>query len=151
VREENRYLPKNQNDGAQKYNDRALLALDAQLTKPKYKKMKNLAWIGGGIATAVGLIGLAAAQSDPCEGDSNSYETKLTCGVIFTVIGVGWTTGFLIAANHAKREYNALQVSSIYQQKITLSNASSLSLGADILRDRNVGENTLGLGFRYNF
>ena len=155
VREENRYLPNNQNDGAQKYDDRALLALDAQLTKPKYKKMKNnifiLAWLGGGIATAVGLIGLAAAQSDPCEGDSNSYETKLSCGIIFTVIGVGWTTGFLIAANHAKREYNALQVSSIYQQKITLSNASSLSLGAGILRDRNVGENTLGLSFRYNF
>lgn len=151
VREENRYLPNNQNDGTQQYNDRALLALDAQSNQPKYKKLKNMAWIGGGIATAIGIIGLAAAQSDPCEGDSNSYDTKLAVGIVFTVIGVSWTTGFLLAANHAKKEYNSLQVSSIYQQKITLSNGTSLSLGTNLLSDRTLGSKTIGLGLRYIF
>ena len=44
-----------------------------------------------------------------------------------------------------------LQTSSLFQHNIPLSNGSSLSLGADLLRDNTLGQNTLGLGLRYNF
>ena len=43
------------------------------------------------------------------------------------------------------------QASSIYQYDIPLSNGSSFSLGADLLRDNTLSQNTFGLGIRYNF
>ena len=139
----NLYQPNNQNDGTQQYNDRALLGIDYNINK-KYNRTKNIAWIGGGA-----LMGIAIffTLDQVLEGDDwGQGLIALPC----FVASVSWTTSFLLAARHAKKA-NMLQSSSILQRNLNFSNGSSLSLGADLLRDNTLGQNTLGLGLRYNF
>ena len=144
----NLYTPNNQNDGTQQYNDRALLGMDYASHDPlkKVKYLRTIGWAGGIGLVVAGAIWAASASG----GDGNSAST--IGGLAMCGGGVLWTTGFLIAANQAKQIANKrLQSSSIYQQHITFPNGSSLSLGTDLLRDNTLGQNTLGLGLRYNF
>jgi hypothetical protein len=142
---QNQYTPGNQNDGVQQYNDRALLALDAATKvhpSKKAKRLKKTAWIGGGIAAFVGIMFIA--------NNTESNEEAMIGG-IFIGAGTIWTTSFLLAANHQKKKAEMLQSSAIYQYDIKLSHGTSLSAGLDMLSDRTLGNNTLGLGLRYNF
>lgn len=143
VREENRYLPNNQNDGEQTMNDKALLQLDAAAnynsSMKKSKILKTTGWIGGATFAACGIVFIAL----------DDYPISLGIGIIG--LGAAWTTGFLLAANHQKRRNQMLQSSIIYQHNFQFSNGSSLSIGADMLSDRTLGTNTVGLGLRYNF
>ena len=145
VREENRYLPNNQNDGEQRMNDKALIALDYKSNHNNpYKKAKTLrtiGWIG-----AVPFVGMAVY----CFQNSHSGTTG--AGLGFMAVGAVWTSSFLLVANHIQRKADSMiQSSSIYQKDIPLFNGSSLSLGADLLSDRTLSSNTIGLGLRYNF
>ena len=154
VREENRYLPNNQNDGVQQYNDRALLMLDNNISKPlvKAKKKRMMAWIGGAILVGLSIpcFALSGGSDDHKDDDSDS-TAKVVGGCVFLAGGIAWTTAFLISAHKYEKEADMLQASSIYQHSIPLSDSSSLSLGADLLSDRSLGTNTIGLGLRYNF
>lgn len=143
VREENRYLPNNQNDGIQQYNDMALLKIDDALNyTPKTTKVLRIIGIVGG---ALG-IGVATYALIDDGGDSKIAALAGAGG------GLLWTSGFLIAANLYKKHYNEKSyTSSIYQHNFQFSNGSSLSAGIDMLSDHNIGSNTLGLGLRYNF
>lgn len=146
IREENRYLPNNQNDGVQQYNDNALLALDYETHKhnplKKAKILKMIGWIGGPAILAIGIAIKASAE----EGDDNNP------GALIGVLGgAAWTTSFLLVAHHQKKMADRYNNISLYQYDIPFSNGSSLSLGADMLRDRTLGNNTIGLGLRYNF
>ena len=144
----NLYTPNNQNDGVQQYNDRVLLALDYAASDPmkKVKKLKTTAWVGGIGLVVAGGIWYALAQG----GDSRSTQRMLglsTCGV-----GVLWTAGFLFAANQTKNKIeNRLQSSAVYQYCFDFSDGSHLSTSIDMLCDRNIGNNGLGIGLRYNF
>lgn len=137
----NLYQPNNQNDGTQQYNDRALLGIDYNINK-KYNRTKNIAWIGGAVLIGAGAI---VFLSDDVS------ETNII-GAGLAVGGVVWTTSFLLLANKYKAN-NQGYLSSVplYQHDIQLYNGSTLSLGADLLRDNTLGQNTLGLGLRYNF
>lgn len=152
VRDENRYLPNNQNNGAQQYNDRALLAMDAEMTGSlkKAKTFKTTAWIGGGILLAAGIVFLSN-----CDGIGDDWLIDDDIAPVLTLSCVGgaaiWTTTFLLLAHQQKSAVERFQSSSIIQQNINFSNGSSLSFGADMLRDRTLGSNTIGLGLRYNF
>lgn len=150
IREENRYLPNNQNDGSQQYNDNALLALDYETHKTspfkRAKTLRTIGWIGGGVLFGVGLgILISELNSDLAHGSDYIPYYLLMGG------GVACTTTFLLIANHQKKKAQQLETSSIIQYDFPLSNGSSLSLGADMLRDRTLGSNTVGLGLRYNF
>ena len=73
-------------------------------------------------------------------------------GAILITSGVIWTSSFLlIATKYKKRVDNRLQTTNLYQQEYKFSNGASLSTGIDILSDRTLGSNTIGLGLRYNF
>lgn len=146
----NLYTPNNQNDGVQQYNDRALLQLDAaaNYSSTKSKTLKTIGWIGGPVLAAFGVVLIAADDYD-FFGFNSSDETLL--GIGFIGLGAAWTTGFLLAANHQKKKYQMLQSSIIYQHNFQFSNGSSLSAGIDMLCDRAINKNTLGLGLRYNF
>jgi hypothetical protein len=146
----NFYKPNNQNDGVQQYNDRALLQLDAaaNYSSTKSKTLKTIGWIGGPVLAAFGVVLIAADDYD-FFGFNSSDETLL--GIGFIGLGAAWTTGFLLAANHQKKKYQMLQSSIIYQHNFQFSNGSSLSAGIDMLCDRAINKNTLGLGLRYNF
>lgn len=141
----NLYLPNNQNDGTQQLNDRALLALDAKMNSfkglGKAKQMKRIAWIGGAVLVSAGAI---VFLSDDVS-ETNIIGAGLAIG------GVVWTGGFLLAANHYQRIANGMNNYSLFQYDFKLSNDSSLSFGADMLRDQTNGYNTFGLGLRYNF
>lgn len=145
----NLYTPNNQNDGTQQYNDRALLQMDAVATKldKKARNLKTTAWIGGGVLFAAGVLFLSSIDNYWLfPDDSALLHIGLAC-----IGGAGiWTTSFLLAASHAKKQ-NLLVSTPIYQHNYKLSNSSSLSIGADMLNDRTMGYNTLGLGLRYNF
>lgn len=148
----NLYKPNNQNDGVQQYNDKALLALDMASKDPykKVKKLKTIGWIGGGALVIIGGIVLADGNSKG--GSSHSgYEDGLIAGGVIMGCGVAFTTTFLLLANHEKKKTQWLLSSTIYQYDLKFDNGSTLSTGIDILSDRSHGNNTLGLGLRYNF
>lgn len=141
----NLYTPNNQNDGTQQYNDKALLKLDYDIQKPNIRKarlLKTIGWIiGGGLVVGGGVLyGISADDS----------KGKVV-GPVLALCGAACTTGFILAANHAKNQGYNIQTSTLYQQDIQFSNGSSLSLDAGLLRDNTLGHNTLGFGLRYNF
>ena len=154
VREENRYLPNNQNDGDRAMNDKALLRLDYAASNPykKVKALKKTAIIGGGILVGSGIISIILANTgtDSKGATHPKYFYSTATGLI---VGGGlWYLGFNMAANHTKKKIDEkLSVSSLYQYDIPCPNGSSLSLSADMLSDRTLETNTVGLGLRYNF
>lgn len=143
------YTPNNQNDGVQAMNDRALLNLDLA-TNNLYKKVKRLktwGWIGG-VALAGASIGIMAWGSDFPTTSSIFIGT----GAAGIVLGAGITTTCLVIAHKQKKKIDAaLRTSSLYRYDIPFSNGSSLSVGADMLHDRNMNKRTVGLGLSYNF
>ena len=146
----NLYQPNNQNDGTLQYNDNALLALDA--TSYRYnpaKQAKNqriIGWVGGSLLFSGGLAFLYFSFDNP-------YATSIRrlAGVGLIGAGTAWTWAFLSSAKRKAIEANMLQSLSICHIDIPLSNSSALSFSADLLRDNALGQNTLGLGLRYNF
>jgi len=149
---ENQYRPGNQNDGVQQYNDRALLQLDAAISRPdkKVRSLRTTGWVGGGLLFAAGV--LFFSSSEILGGDDWLIDDDQALPISLACIGGAavWTTSFLLVANHVKKQ-NQLVSIPIFQHEFKISEGSSLSLGADILSDRTIGNNTLGLGLRYNF
>lgn len=141
------YMPNNQNDGTQQYNDRALLRMDYVASNPlrKARNLRLLGWIGGGACVLGGAYMIAASQ-DGMVHDNNLLVAGISC----MAIGGGIGTYCLISANKIKKNY-AIQNYSLFYEDYTFSNGSSLSAGIDVLSDRTIGSNTLGLGMRYNF
>jgi hypothetical protein len=145
MREENRYLPNNQNDGAQRMNDMALLALDqASITTPQSAKtLRLIGWIGG-----IAIIGGGVAFA--CSDDRNTPD-----GLAIAGGGALFTAGFLLAANYqikkAKKANGSLSSTPLFKNDFKFDNGSTLSAGIDMLSDHTIGNNTLGLGLRYNF
>ena len=156
---ESLYKPDNQNDGERAMNDKALLRLDAAVNRipPKVKKLRTAGWIGGVLLTGIGAVCLIIAPSQYMEKSSYNNggydyrdQTYLAGGAL-VVGGCAWTY-FLRAANRQMEKYQSQDISStIYRHDIPFSNGSSLSIGADMLSDRTLGTNTVGLGLRYNF
>lgn len=145
----NLYKPSNQNDGAQQYNDRALLALDMAVNDPykKVKKLRTIGWIGGSALVIIGGIVLANGNSKG--GSSNAgYTDGLIAGGVIMGCGVAFTTTFLILAKQKQKE---IQASTLYSHDFKFSNGSFLSTGIDLLCDHSINKNTLGFGLRYNF
>lgn len=145
----NLYTPHNQNDGTQQYNDKALLALDAATNGTYFKKAKTLktvGWIGGSLLFSGGMAFLYASFE-------NEYATTIrrVTGAGLIGAGIAWTTSFLVAANHKKKEAQILESSTFYQYDFNLSKGTSLSAGIDMINDHSNGERTIGLGLRYNF
>lgn len=144
VREENRYLPNNQNDGEQRINDRALIALDYANSKPlrKAKTLKTVGWIGGAILAGCSVIPFIGAEGD-------TGLTLLGCGLI---AGGGlWVGTFQLIAHNMEKKYRNLETSSIYQINIRFKDNSTITSSVDILRDQTLNTHTIGLGLRYNF
>ena len=148
----NLYKPGNQNDGVQQYNDRALLQLDAAISRPdkKVRSLRTTGWVGGGLLFATGV--LFFSSSELLGGDDWLVDDEQALPLSLACMGgaVVWTTSFLLVANHVKKQ-NQLVSMPIYQHEFKITDNSSLSLGADMLRDQTLGYNTLGLGLRYNF
>lgn len=125
----------------------------------KVKRLKTIGWIGGGVLAGVGTIFLAtsirlAANSSSDGTGLSSYFSvvELYYGLSCVALGAGFTTIFHVAANKQKKKIDAaLQTSTIYKYDITFPGGSSFSLGADLLNDRILGNQTIGLGMRYSF
>ena len=140
---ENLYKPNNQNDGEQTLNDKALYLIDRSLhpTPMGTKVMRVTGCVIGAMATGVAIYALIDNG-----GDSDIVVASCLLG------GAAVTSGLLVTANLYKRHYqNKYRITTIYQHDIPFSNGSSLSLSADMLNDRTLGTNTVGLGLRYNF
>ena len=151
---DNQYRPGNQNDGVQQYNDRALLALDANIEKPmkKAKTKRLIGWIGGPTLVVLGLGAIIESGED--YGDPkgrDDADSQAALGGVLIAGGIAWTTYFLVSAHRIEKRANQLQSSSLYQYNIPLAHGSSISIGTDLIRDNTLGQNTLGLGLRYNF
>lgn len=141
---DNLYRPGNQNDGTRQFNDKALLALDAQSHKST-ETAKRLRWIGGigGLAIAgAGIYMFATGEGQ---------HTGTSAAVLLS--SVPWSAAFFTTAHLVDRRARKKGVISynVYEKEIPLSNGSSLSFSADFLRDNTLEQSTLGLGLRYNF
>ena len=151
VREENRYLPSNQNDGVQQYNDRALLLMDTEMNS-YLKKARTYQYVGiiGGLAligTGIVLIAVDGKSSATGKADNGVVIPAIAC------MGAGVAGGItcLLIANHYRKLGNMLQSASIWHHEIMFSRGSSLITGIDVLKDNYSQQNTLGIGLRFNF
>ena len=154
---ESLYKPNNQNDGVQALNDKALLKMDYE-TDRAYKKVKRLrtwGWIGGAVLVAGGAAIMGALGVTDTHGYGYSEDVDMAVvggGVACMVAGIGLTTTCLLVANKQKKKIDSgLLTSPIYRYDIPFSNGSSLSVGADMLRDNIMRKQTIGLGLSYNF
>ena len=149
----NLYEPNNQNDGVQKYNDKALLLLDASSIKynpsKRAKTLRTIGWIGGTVLSGVAIAffisgGLARSRG----GEENSYYVG---GISAALAVIGTPTLLLMAHHYQKKADFLMQSSSLYQYNFKFDDGSFLSAGIDMLCDRTINKNTLGFGIRYNF
>ena len=150
VREENRYLPNNQNDGTQAMIDRALVELDNSIHKPILRKVRTLQITGGvlgGIMVGIGTYLVADAHN---HGEHSVRRQNRGMGIALIGGGAAIGTTLFLIANKVKKD-NLLQSTVIYQHNINLTNGASISAGVDLINDRLTEYNTLGLGLRYNF
>ena len=148
----NLYMPSNQNDGTQQYNDKALLALDAA-SHDKLSAMKTrntFRWIGGSVLTA-GTVLWTVAMIAVTFDSKTKWETYYIAEYGIVPLGVWGSYALLKSASKHQKQIKQIQGISLYQHNIPFSNGSSLSAGIDLLKDRTVGSNTLGLGLHYNF
>ena len=111
----------------------------------KAKRLRNIAWIGGGISIAAGTaIGLMQSDNWSKSGPYFIYGA-----------GVVWTASFLAAAHHhqkkAENEIFVMQSMPILQQEFNVTEHSSLMVGIDALRDNFQHSNAYGIGVRYHF
>ena len=148
---ESLYKPNNQNDGEQAMNDKALLRLDAALNNPykKVKTLKTVGWISGIAGVCLGAlfvnIGLNA-------GDEETKAGYCIIGGVLAAGGIGTSICCFVSAHKKQKQADMyLQSSLLYHYNYKFDNGSSLSAGIDMLSDRTVGTNTVGLGLRYNF
>ena len=115
----------------------------------KVRRLKNAGWIGGGFLATVGsiLIITGVASGNPYAG---AYG--IVYGIPCIALGGVVTAPCLIVAGYKKRKIDtALGMSAIYRHNILLRNGSSLSVGADLLRDNILRHQTVGLGLSYVF
>ena len=142
----NQYKPGNQNNGNQQYNDRALLRMDYEQdhSSPEVKRLRNIGWIGGVTLAIAGGVCLAIDGGDT----STPYFIAGLAGV---GCAAAWTTGFLIAANNAKKKNFAYKDYTIFEKEYKLKNGSTIAPSIDLVRDLSMNKRTLGLGLRYNF
>lgn len=144
----NLYLPNNQNDGTQQFNDKALLRMDfAEHHKNTVRNLRTTGFIGGGVLLLAGGVLISNYNGWLFDDD---YSILL--GVAAAGGAVAWTTTFLLIANHKKNKIdNYLSFIPTMQYEFNFTNGSKLSAGIDVLSNRTFSKNTLGLGLRYNF
>ena len=143
----NLYTPNNQNDGTQQYNDKALLRIYAATeggSIEKARKLKAIGIAGGCLLAITGSLFFTELFGD-------DFVIYPYIGGSCIGLGVAWTSTFLLLSNHEKKNSQMLESSSLYQYDFQLSNGSSLTLGADLIRDNTLRQNTIGFGLRYKF
>ena len=139
----------NLNSGGQQYNDKALLRMDFanQKIESKIKNLKTYGWISGIAGLGIGALLINLGNNSDDEG-LQYYIPGGACalgGVITSVCC------FITAQKKRKQAEMYLQSSTIYQYDFNFADGTYLSAGIDMLSDRSIGNNTIGLGLRYNF
>lgn len=148
VREENRFLPNNQNNGESLINDKALLKMDNDLNIPlkKLKTKRILNWIGGIICGGIGSYFMGLGISNLIEGDS-----ELLWAVGIGAVGI--TGGALFIKNGIK---NTNQIKNMESNHFVLNefkfkNDTFLNTSIDFLQNQALNTQTIGIGVQYNF
>ena len=116
-----------------------------------YKKVRRLriaGCLGGGVFATLGATFIAMGLA----GNPYSAAYGIVYGIPCIILGGAVTVPCLIVAGKKKRDIDAaLGMSSIYRHNIPLRDGSSLSVGADLLRDNILHHQTVGLGLSYCF
>lgn len=151
---ESLYNPNNQNNGANLYNDNALLKMDYAAQHPNLKQKAKALKITG---IATGLIGVAigvpfiikGASSD--KGSSTEFWTYGGIGAGFCV--AGGLSYFLCnaKANKYLREASQLYSTNLIKSEFNLGDGRSIIPSIDLIRDQAMNQQTFGVGIQYNF
>lgn len=144
------YKPYNQNDGSQKYNDRALLGIDSyDRIATKAKQLKKWGWTSGIAGLGLGAVLVKIATNKEHDKD------RVTYGIVGGVVAAGGLTAatlcFINANKYKRKLENRIQSSVIYQHTLISGNDSELSASIDMLHNHIDGNKTLGIGLHYNF
>lgn len=148
----NSYAPGIQQTGNSQYNDNALLAIDRARGfdsnwYDKYKRYKTAGWsvIGAGVGVGLGIVIVGIAN---LEYPGWIY---VGCG---TFLGVGsLVTGsvLLIKANNLKKHNLQLSSAPVLHHDFNFDDGSSLSMGLDVIHNKQMHCLTPSLGFQFNF
>ena len=151
----NLYKPNHQNDGAQNLNDNALLKIylaGNPQNKKKAKTIRTIGWIAGPVLIAGGAILLNTFLNQHSKKKLSKLETtELVSSFGLMALGVGTTITCLLVSNHLEKKDNDILSSNLYQLDFKFKDGTKLSAGVDMISNRTIGSNTLGLGLRYNF
>ncbi len=125
------------------------ISLDPSNPYKKVRTLKTIGWVGGGVLAGLGTVIIAVPAST---GSGFGAAYGIVYGMPCVLLGVGFTTTFLLIANKQKKKIDAaLQTSAVYRYDIPLRSGSSLSVGADLMTDRVMNKQTVGLGLSYSF
>lgn len=143
----NLYLPNNQNDGTQKYNDRALLNMAYEGRVPKeVRKLRTWGWVSAIAGVGFGTLGAMLGKN----ADDSGVQYYVAGGVLFAG-GVATSIYCFSRASKLNKENYYLQSSTIIQKEFLFSNGSRLYTGVDMIHDNIMKNRTIGLGVTYNF
>lgn len=117
------------------------------LQKAKRLRISGIA-IGG---TAI-IVGIAYLINSTRYNDDNAKQNECyLIGGCCIAGGIVFTIPFLIRAHILQKRYNSVYNVSLYRHKVTFKNGTSFAAGVDLLRDNRIHNQTIGLGFNYNF
>lgn len=130
----------------------------------KANKFKKIAWIGGGIFAAAGIVTAAIlfanTKSADDQGkygpfDDSSDGDYLTAGLVGAggvVAGVIWTSSFLISSNHyRKKAINEGYTISLIENDLMDINDSRLAATLNVMDLGKTHDKGLGLGLKLYF
>lgn len=150
----NLYMPYNQNDGTQQYNDKVLLKMDYAAQHPnllrKAKTLRTIGWVTGIIGVGVGIPLIIKGVST----DKGSSHDLWTYGGIGAGCCVAGGLSYLLCNSTAKRyerEASQLYSTNLIMKEFILCNGTSLCPSIDMMKDQAMNLQTIGFSLRYNF
>ncbi|MDE5788484.1 MAG: hypothetical protein K2H79_08105 [Bacteroidaceae bacterium] len=137
-------------------NDRKLLqmynSMRSTAMAKKAKRLKIAGWVVGSALVAGGVVATVCLSGT--DGDFSDFKERCCIGTGMSMIGVGipiWVGCCVRAKNLEKKSKYSVDASPVFQQEFNISKNERLMVGVDVLNDRTMKHQTVGMGLRYNF
>ncbi|MDE5788304.1 MAG: hypothetical protein K2H79_07170 [Bacteroidaceae bacterium] len=119
----------------------------------RVKRLKIAGWVVGGVFVAGGIYLSVTSRThhDDWYSDEDRYKA-FAFGIPAIVTGASiWTGCYICAKKLEKKTMFSVDASPVFQQEFNVGKNERLMVGVDVLNDRTMKHQTIGMGMRYNF